>query len=99
MTVKDGYRLIVIHRRKVLTDEIYKTLEEAKRAFLSQYNHKAWKNGIRPNWSHFYPPDTKWLQKNLKLLDKAHLQYRSSSEFLYLYDQKISSWNKKRKSE
>jgi hypothetical protein len=74
MTVKDGYQLIVIHKRKVLTDKIYKTFVEAKRAFLSQYNHKAWKNGVKPKWSHFYPPDTKWLHKNLELLDKTHLQ-------------------------
>jgi hypothetical protein len=72
MIVENGYRLIVIHRGQVLTDEIYKTFEEAKRAFLSEYNHKAWKNGVKPNWSHFYPPDAKWLHKNLELIDKAH---------------------------
>ena len=72
MTEKDGYRLIVIHRGKVLTDEIYKTFEEAKREFLNQYNHKAWKKEVKPNWSHFYPPDVKWLQKKLELIDKSH---------------------------
>ncbi len=81
MIVENGYRLIVIHRGKVLTDEIYKTFEEAKRAFLVQYNHKAWKNGIMPSWSHFYPPDTQWLHKNLELLDKANLRCRSTLEF------------------
>jgi hypothetical protein len=82
MTVNDGYQLIVIHRGKVLTNEIYKTVEEARREFLNQYNHKAWRKGVKPNWSQFYPPDTKWLHKNLELLDKAHLLCRSASGFL-----------------
>jgi len=72
MTVKDGYRLIVIHRRKVLTDEIFKTVEEARREFLNQYDHKAWKKGVKPNWSHFNPPGVKWLRNNLELIDKSH---------------------------
>jgi hypothetical protein len=76
MTDNDGYRLIVIHRGIPWTNEIYETFEEAKGAFLNQYNHKTWKNGIKPDWSHFYPPDTKWLCKNLELLDKAHLECR-----------------------
>lgn len=69
MSVENGYRLIVIHRRKVLTDGIYKTFEGAKNAFLRVYNHRAWKSEIKPNWSHFYPPDAKWLHKNLELID------------------------------
>ena len=70
MTIKDGYRLIVIHRGILLTDEIYKTFEEAKRAFMRKYNHKAWKNGVKPTWSHFSPPNAKWLHENLELIDK-----------------------------
>jgi len=72
MTVNDGFRLIVSHRGTLWTDETYKTLNDAKRAFLSKYNHKAWKTGVIPNWSHFYPPDVKWIKKNLELIDKSH---------------------------
>jgi hypothetical protein len=63
---KDRYQLIVIHRGKVWTDEIYKTFEEAKSAFLNRYKDKAWKEGVKANWSHFYPPDAKWLKKKLE---------------------------------
>jgi len=71
MTVNNGYRLIVIHRGKLWTDKTYKTLDGAHMAFLSKYNHKAWKNGVKPSWSYFYPPDVKWLEKNLELIDKS----------------------------
>jgi hypothetical protein len=66
MANKDGYRLIVVHRSDVWTDEMYKTFEEAKRAFFNKYKEKAWKKEVRPNWSHFYPPTTKWLKKKLE---------------------------------
>ena len=66
MVNKDEYRLIVVHRGNVWTDEIYKTFEEAKSAFFNKYNKKAWKEGVRPNWSHFFPPTTKWLKKKLE---------------------------------
>jgi len=65
MSIENGYRLIVVHRGKVWTDEIYNTFEEAKSAFLNKYDEKAWKKGITPKWSHFYPPDAKWLKKKL----------------------------------
>ena len=72
MTVEDGYRLIVIHRGAVFIDEIYKTFEDAKRAFFNSYYHRAWRNGVKPNWSHFYPPNAKWLTKQLEKIDRVH---------------------------
>jgi hypothetical protein len=71
MTVKDQYRLVVINKERLRTDEIYKTFEEAKRAFLNKYKYKAWGEEVKPNWSIFYPPDTKWLKKKLELINKA----------------------------
>ncbi len=71
MTVEDQYRLIVINRETLRTDEIYKTFEEAKSAFLNKYKYKAWGEGVKPNWSIFYPPDAKWLKKKLGLINKA----------------------------
>ena len=72
MTVKDGYRLIVINRGTVLIDEIYKTFEGAKRSFISNFNYRAWINGVKPNWSHFYPPDDRWLTKQLEITDTSY---------------------------
>ena len=69
LTVEDGYRLIVINKGTFQTDEIYKTFEEAKSAFLNKY--KAWREGVKPNWSIFYPPDAKWLKKKLGRINKA----------------------------
>jgi hypothetical protein len=44
---------------------MYKTFEEAKNAFFNKYEEKAWKKGVRPKWSHFFPPTIKWLRKKL----------------------------------
>lgn len=66
MTVEEGFRLIVIHQGYLLTDEIYKTLKGAKIAFLKFWNYKAWEEGVRPQWSHLYPPETKWLDKKFQ---------------------------------
>jgi hypothetical protein len=63
MTVEGGYRLVVIHHGYLLTDETYKTPKGAKIAFLKFWNYKAWQEGVKPQWSHFYPPETKWLEK------------------------------------
>lgn len=55
------FRLIVLHRGRVLTDACYETVRGAKIAFSRVYGSNVWKEGIKPQWSHFYCPDTRWL--------------------------------------
>jgi hypothetical protein len=52
---KGYYRLIVLHNGRVLTYRNYRTLRGAKIAFQKIYKHKAWKEGVKANWTHPYP--------------------------------------------
>ncbi len=66
MTVKDGYRLLVVHYNELLTDKIYKTVRGARCAFLKIYKQKAWRDGVKAHWSYFCPPVSRWVDKKLK---------------------------------
>ncbi len=61
MVVKEGYRLVVIHHGRLLTDEIYKTARGARVAFLKRFGYKAWREGVKAEWSLFYAPESRWL--------------------------------------
>jgi len=65
--VKDGlgYRLVVNHRGRVLTNRDYRTLRGAKASFTRLYGDKAWQKDTKSIWSHFYPPEKKWLKKKM----------------------------------
>ena len=52
----DGYRLIAIHNNKLLLDNTYKTPGGAKIAFVKFFAYKAWEEGVKTNWTAFYPP-------------------------------------------
>jgi hypothetical protein len=66
MTVKDGYRLIVIQQKKLLIDKIYKTAGVARIAFLKRYGNNAWRADVTANWSRFNTPITGWCDKKLR---------------------------------
>lgn len=65
MAVNKGYRLVAIHQGRLLTDEIYKTARGARIAFLKLYGNKAWRNGVKAEWSRFYPPEPEWFGEKL----------------------------------
>jgi hypothetical protein len=67
---KIGYRLVVIHNRRVRTNKCYSTLPGAKKAFSRMYKGKTWKKGIKPVWSKLYHPDSDWLGEQIRLLKK-----------------------------
>ena len=52
---KGYYRLIVLHNSRVLTYRNYRTLRGAKIAFQKMYKDKAWKEGVKANWTPPYP--------------------------------------------
>lgn len=62
----DHYRLVALHKGKVLIDASYKTLKGARIAFAKLYGEKAWSEEIKAQWSHFYDPDTRWLEEKTK---------------------------------
>lgn len=62
----DTYRLIAIHNGELLADESYKTAKGAKIAFLKLYWYRAWREGVKPQWTDFYIPDAKWLEERFK---------------------------------
>jgi hypothetical protein len=57
------YRLLVIQHGQVLTDEYYESVRGAKIAFSRMYYHRSWKEGVKPVWSHFYHPESSWLER------------------------------------
>jgi hypothetical protein len=63
---EDSFRLLVIHRGKVLTDKLYPTLRGARIAFRHIYEGKAWSKDLKARWSNFYQPDKRWLNSKLK---------------------------------
>jgi hypothetical protein len=63
---EEGYRLFVKDVYEIKRNKIYKTFKGAKLAFLKSFSYLAQNEKTRPDWSHFYPPDTKWLDKILE---------------------------------
>ena len=49
----------------MLTDFKYETLRGAKIAFAKLYGNKAWREGIKAQWSHFYDPDASWMSEKI----------------------------------
>jgi len=66
LDLHDHYRLVALHNGKVLTDASYETSRGARIAFARLYGDKAWSEEIKAQWSHFYDPDTCWLEKKTK---------------------------------
>ncbi|MGD2085445.1 MAG: hypothetical protein PVH61_04595 [Candidatus Aminicenantes bacterium] len=62
------YRLVALHGGRVLIDASYNTPRGARIAFSKLYGDKAkaWSREIKAQWSHFYDPDTRWLEEKTK---------------------------------
>jgi len=72
---QDHYRLVALHGGKVLVDASYETPKGARIAFARLYGYKAWSKEIKAEWSHFYDPDTRWLEKktkDIKIVNSKH---------------------------
>jgi hypothetical protein len=61
------YRLIVCHRKEVLADQDYESLRGAKIAFSKLFQEQAHPVDAKPEWSHLYPPEKKWLEAKLRI--------------------------------
>lgn len=64
----EGYRMLAIHQGKLIADETYKTPKGAKIAFLKFFGYKAWDEGVKPQWTPFYPPEQPWLDEKYRIM-------------------------------
>ncbi|MCU0288486.1 MAG: hypothetical protein MUF15_19085 [Acidobacteria bacterium] len=67
----EGFRLVVMHNKQLITYRVYKTVKAAKIAFSRIYGSKAWRKGIKPSWSVFYHPGMEWLNERKAIIKKA----------------------------
>jgi hypothetical protein len=63
---EEGYRLVVKRGGEIITNKNYKTVNEAKIAFLEFHGSLAFKDDVVPIWSHIYPPEKEWLEEKLE---------------------------------
>ncbi len=75
----DCYCLFVRHNGNVLVNKDYETLKGAKIAFHKLFNKKAWKTDIKAKWSHFYDPESQWLEEKTKVTKSPRLAYKLPS--------------------
>lgn len=64
------FRLVVMHNKQLITYRTYKTVKAAKIAFSRLFGSKAWKEGLKPNWSIFYHPAAEWLNERKEIINK-----------------------------
>jgi len=68
----EGYRLLAIHQGRLIADETYKTSKGAKIAFLKFFGYKAWDDGVKPQWTPFYPPEQPWLDEKYRIAEQQY---------------------------
>jgi len=66
---KKGYRLVVIHRNRLLYDQTYPTMRGAKIAFTKLYQDKSCGN-TKAEWTDLYTPQADWWQEKTETLEK-----------------------------
>ena len=67
----DHFYLVAIHNGRVLTYRGYNSLRGAKIAFQNLYRDKAWKEGVKAEWTHRYPADNDWLEEKDELIGRS----------------------------
>jgi hypothetical protein len=58
---KGLFRLIVLHKGKVLKDSYYRTARGARTAFSRVFKKRSWKESVKAEWTDFYSPEREWL--------------------------------------
>jgi hypothetical protein len=61
---QDSYRLIALHRGRILYDRLYRDLRGAKIGFAKRFKRKKWDRRAKPVWSPMYTPDRGWCRRN-----------------------------------
>ncbi len=60
------YRLVGLNGETIIFDGDYRTLRGAKIAFTKFFETRAYKEGIKAEWSHTYPVEGDWLLPKLE---------------------------------
>ncbi|MGE5343662.1 MAG: hypothetical protein ACM3SY_19510 [Candidatus Omnitrophota bacterium] len=66
LTEPSGFHLFVLSNRNVLANRSFPTLAEAKACFWHDYQHRACKTDLVPEWEDNYFVDNDWLHFQLK---------------------------------
>jgi hypothetical protein len=64
---ENNFRLIALHKQRVLLDKKYKTLRGSKIAFTKFFQDKAWKSNVKPVWTPGYLPNKDWLEQKINM--------------------------------
>ena len=86
---EDGFHLMALHQNKVHWNKTYESLQEAKMAFLNQFQHKAWIASIQPQWSHQYKAYKYWLKDKYKQIAKSQAKKKPKQKTASLVDHLI----------
>ncbi len=71
---EDGFRLVVKHGGLILTNQIFKSLQNARTAFAELYNPPGTAHKPAPDWSGFVDAEQEWF---------GHLLYIINMQMLY----------------
>ncbi len=71
---EDGFRLVVKHGGLVLTNQVFKYLQDAKKAFQELYGSSGAPRREQPDWSGFIDAEQEWF---------GHLLYIINMQMLY----------------
>jgi len=69
LEVKSKYRLVALHKGRILCDMYCSTSNDCKIAFDKLFKDKAWREEIKAEWTSFYDPDKRWLDEK-----QSHLE-------------------------
>ena len=68
---RSSFRLIVMHNKRILVDETYRSARGSKIAFSRFYRDRMWKEGVKPRWSPFYNPDSEFIDDHCKRVKRV----------------------------
>lgn len=72
------YRLLAIHNGRILMDAVYDSERGAKIAFAKSFGSKAFKKGLKAEWSSFYNPEKVFLDlKTAARGEQPHIRFGS----------------------
>ncbi len=66
------YRLVALHKQRVLCDCYFLSFEECQIAFDKLFKDKTWSEEVKANWTPYYTPDQNWLAKNQSYLESEN---------------------------
>jgi hypothetical protein len=72
--LKNIYRLVAFFHSQVILDKYYPTERGCRNIFQKIFKKQAWKEDVKADWSHFYPPDQDWLEEKQSYLANRNME-------------------------